>query len=426
MAGIARGLAIHLGRALVGHMVNYSTGANVFYFAEGYIELRTHRPVLGYRFAGVGDPDILHRPYAARQKLPPFFSNLLPEGALREYIAKAIKTHPENEFDLLAHLGENLPGAVTALPVEELPAELLNDHEGRAFEPRPPSPLPFSLGGAQLKFSMFQHGSRFSMSGGGGAEYIVKPPHPNFPGVPTNEYIAMRLAEAAGLDVPEVLLVPLSALEPEELDRFGFRMDEGYAYAIRRFDRSIEGRVHAEDFAQVLNVYPSDEYRATNYDTVLRILSHLPEGRRDVQEMVGRLVVNALLANGDAHLKNMGLIYPDGRTPRLGPLYDVVSTSPYIKGEESAALNLRGTKRFQDYDRALFEAMAQQADIDRSIVLEAVDRTMERAADTWPRLFDELEPPEFLRKSLAKHWRSLRPAFAAVSSRVLGKADKER
>nr|WP_208859648.1 MULTISPECIES: HipA N-terminal domain-containing protein [Pseudomonas] len=45
------------------------------------------------------------------QKLYPLLSNLLPEGAMRDHLAQQLKIHPDNEFPLLAYLGEDLPGA---------------------------------------------------------------------------------------------------------------------------------------------------------------------------------------------------------------------------------------------------------------------------------------------------------------------------
>ena len=48
----------------------------------------------------------------------PFFSNLLPEGPLREYLARAAGIDPRAEYELLAALGEDLPGAITIVPFD--------------------------------------------------------------------------------------------------------------------------------------------------------------------------------------------------------------------------------------------------------------------------------------------------------------------
>ena len=60
-------------------------------------------------------------------------------------------------------------------------------------------------------------------------------------------------------------------------------------------------------------------------------------------EFVRRLVFSVLIGNGDMHLKNWSLLYPDGRTPLLSPAYDFVSTVPYIPGD-SLALSFGGAK----------------------------------------------------------------------------------
>jgi hypothetical protein len=38
---------------------------------------------------------------------------------------------------------------------------------------------------------------------------------------------------------------------------------KGHALAVKRFDRSADGPVHIEDFAQVFGVYPDDTRRPT-------------------------------------------------------------------------------------------------------------------------------------------------------------------
>ena len=57
--------------------------------------------------------------------------------------------------------------------------------------------------------------------------------------------------------------------------------------------------------------------------------------------------VAAITGNGDMHLKNWSLLYPgDGRTPKLSPVYDVLSTIPYIP-KDGLALSLAGEKSFK-------------------------------------------------------------------------------
>jgi serine/threonine-protein kinase HipA len=81
-----------------------------FVFSQEYFN-DPDRPVLGLVF----EQDISAR-YAAALRLPCWFSNLLPEGRLREWIAADRKVSPQREMELLAQVGHDLPGAVRVLP----------------------------------------------------------------------------------------------------------------------------------------------------------------------------------------------------------------------------------------------------------------------------------------------------------------------
>ena len=122
----------------------------------------------------------------------------------------------------------------------------------------------------------------------------------------------------------------------------------GKAYAIARFDRTPDGPVHIEDFAQVFGVYPENKYNSASYRNIATVLG--TEGTdADITEFIRRLVFNTLIGNADMHLKNWSLIYPDRRTPLLSPAYDFVSTIPYIEDDE-AALKYARTSKFAGLD----------------------------------------------------------------------------
>src|SRR5690606_11918442 len=99
------------------------------------------------------------------------------------------------------------------------------------------------------------------------------------------------------------------------------------------------GRIHSEDFAQVFELYAHEKYGRRNYEQIAATIYHYGgEGLPDTQQMARRLLANILLANGDAHVKNWTLHYPDQRTARLAPAYDILTTLPYIRGETDLAL----------------------------------------------------------------------------------------
>ena len=114
----ARVLNILLGDVLVGHLTGFQDGKTLFAFDERYINLGPSRPILSLSFNMPRDEETTERKlrevYSSRMKLPPFFSNLLPEGVLREYMVKRLKIHHDHEFDILMALGGSLPGAIRA------------------------------------------------------------------------------------------------------------------------------------------------------------------------------------------------------------------------------------------------------------------------------------------------------------------------
>ena len=66
------------------------------------------------------------------------------------------------------------------------------------------------------------------------------------------------------------------------------------------------------------------------------------------------MLINILLGNGDAHLKNWTIIYRDRLSAGLSPLYYVVFTAPYIK-RDNLVLNMAGTKQWYNISLKHFE-----------------------------------------------------------------------
>ncbi len=406
----ARVLKILLGEIPVGHLTGFQDGKSLFAFDDSYIDLGPGRPTLSLSFNTPGDEEATERRlreiYSSRMKLPPFFSNLLPEGVLREYMVKRLKIHHDHEFDILMALGASLPGAVRALPADELPQAAINYRPGTTHAAPDETPIKFSLGGSQLKFSMIERGGRFTLEDGN-EEWIVKPPHPSHPNVPANEYTMMQLAAAVGIQTPEVKLVKLDDVDLGGLAGLSIPQWETWAYAIKRYDRTPEGRVHVEDFAQVFNVYGDQEYKATNYDTIGRLIFDLfPNRFEQIAEFVRRLAVNILVGNGDAHLKNWSVIYRDKITPQLAPAYDLESTIHYVQND-SLALNLGGEKRFESIDEAHFDRLARRMEAPPKFVLDVVKQTVATARKEWPGIIREVGLPENIRERLYGYWRGL-------------------
>ena len=217
----------------------------------------------------------------------------------------------------------------------------------------------------------------------------------------------MRLAAAAGIQTPEVKLVKLDDVDLGGLTGLLIPQWETWAYAIKRYDRIAEGRVHVEDFAQVFSVHADQEYKATNYDTVGRLIFDLfPNRFEQIAEFVRRLVVNILIGNGDAHLKNWSVMYKDKVTPQLAPAYDLVSTIHYVPND-SLALNLGGEKRFESLNEAHFDRLARRMEAPPKFVLEIVRETVATASKAWPGIIREAGLPQNMQDPLYSYWGNL-------------------
>ncbi|HEX7946436.1 MAG TPA: HipA N-terminal domain-containing protein, partial [Phenylobacterium sp.] len=131
----------------IGQIIDLGGDRNLFVFADEYLGDPT-RPMLSLGFKGA-QGGVAYQPRPRQTQVDPFFSNLLPEGKLRAYVAERDQVHPGREFQLLRRLGGDLPGAVEVRLAdgESSDAEL----PGALAQPANSGPLKFSLAGVQMK-----------------------------------------------------------------------------------------------------------------------------------------------------------------------------------------------------------------------------------------------------------------------------------
>jgi len=387
-------LAVELHGRRIGIISRLGGERHLFAFEQDYID-DANRPTLSLSFKSTsGGLVTAVRPTA--RKLPPFFSNLLPEGHLREYLAAKAGVKPELEFSLMAVLGSDLSGAVTLTPLDregrDLSREITEDDPGD--ERRGKDVLRFSLAGVQLKFSaiMEAHGGLTIPAHGAGGSWIVKLPSSRFPAVPENEFVMLALARAVGIEVPPNRLVTVAEIHglPPEAARM-----PGRALAVERFDRASGRRIHMEDFAQVFGLFPGDKYEQRSYANIAAVL-WAETGEAGTYEFIRRLVFSVLIGNADMNLKNWSLLYPDGRTPKLSPAYDFVATLPYIPGD-NLALTFGGSRSLDGIALDQVRRFADTARLPMKPVWDIVRETAAGTVDAW-RTLDrkELLSPETL------------------------------
>jgi serine/threonine-protein kinase HipA len=377
-------LAVRLHGRQIGIINRLAGDRQIFAFEQSYID-DPQRPTLSLSFKGrTGGLVTALRPVPRR--VPPFFSNLLPEGHLREYLAKLADINPEREFFLLAVLGADLPGALVIEPLEgDVKQNDAHHDDGDHDGDRPrEAVLRFSLAGVQLKFSavMEASGGLTVPAGGMGGSWIVKLPSARFAAVPENEFAMLELARRVGIVVPDNRLVAMADIKglPEEARAPGTK-----ALAVQRFDRMAGGApVHMEDFSQVFGQYPNDKYRYHSYANIAAVL-WAEAGEEAVAEFVRRLVFSVVIGNADMHLKNWSLLYPDQRKPVLSPGYDFVATLPYIPND-TLALSFGGSRSLSEITPGQMRRFADTARIPVSPLWKIAVETAERAAAAWKGL----------------------------------------
>ena len=394
----------------VGEIVRLSSGRMQFEFDPGYVD-RPDRPTLSQSFMD-GRGDIVGGGRSTTSgEVPPFFSNLLPEGRLRTYLANKAGVRETREFELLELVGLDLPGAVEATR-EGSAADTLPDRQWSLAEDGTPEILRFSLAGVQLKFSAVEEagGGLTIPARGVGGDWIVKLPSLHYEGVPENEYSVMSLAGMIGIDILETRLVPMSQIEGLPPEVLG--MGEANALAVRRFDRTGEGRVHMEDFAQALGQRPANKYdERRSYSDLARLVA-IVCGESSAIEFSKRLMFSAIVGNGDMHLKNWSLLYPDGRTPELSPAYDLLCTTVYIRNDRPA-LRLGSAKRWESLTLDDFAAVGEGAGVNSASFVGAATDTAERFRDCWEEAAKSLPINDALKRAIDRQLKTV-PAITGV------------
>ena len=355
-------------------------------------------------------------------RLPTFFSNLLPEGRNRERLAEQRGVDLDDELELLAAAGHDLTGGVEVAPAHNVPDDVLQLHVTKNLEPveaatvAAPIEDGFSIDGIQTKFSMVHDGRRYAVRRGNAAgDFIAKLPSTKFRDLVLNEGISMRMAKAAGVNTARTEVRPIA-----ELDVPGQVFEEFTEFLlVHRFDRfkrvdGSTGRVHFEELTQAIGLDARKKYHRLDA-AMLALLEILKvsdaSGIDDFDEFFRRWTVNALLGNTDAHSKNWGVVYPDGRNACLSPAYDLVSVASYFDSvaPNELAINRAMDNSLRKWGEDHAEAMAKQAGfLQFNRARRVVRETMKVAASAWPTLLEEA--PARVRATVLERLKQLVPA----------------
>ena len=172
--------------------------------------------------------------------------------------------------------------------------------------------------------------NRLTVVGALGGNYIFKPPSEQYPEMPQNEHLTMRIAEALGIQTVKSSLIRLQSGE--------------LAYITKRIDRTENGeKIHMLDMFQILEAF--DKYKSSMERVGKAIGEYASNTQLDKFYFFELSVFCFLTGNNDMHLKNFSMINK-GNDWSLSPAYDLLNVAIVNPDDqEELALTLEGKKR---------------------------------------------------------------------------------
>jgi serine/threonine-protein kinase HipA len=182
--------------------------------------------------------------------------------------------------------------------------------------------------------------------------YILKPPHSDYPEMPEIEDLTMRMADLTGIQTAEHSLIRMKSGE--------------LAYLSKRFDRTSKGKLHVEDFAQLLEMMTERKYFGSVEKVGKGILKYSSFPGNDLINLFQLVLFCYLTGNSDMHLKNYSLLRDEQDDIKLSPAYDLLSTKILLPSDkEEYAITINGRKsnlRRTDFDKlAISFGIAEKA-----------------------------------------------------------------
>jgi len=275
--------------------------------------------------------------YTYDYKFPPYFETFLPEGYLYE-IFKNLLTKEYGYIDdylIFSKLSPNIQSRVafqsdfSKLDFDFLDIDnIIENDSNDTFRKLLDTFLnKNAISGVQPKtVALLKDKETLHIK-----EYIIKTWGEEYPYLAENEYFCLKACERAGIKIPHITLSKNKK----------FLIVENFIFE----EMKILG------FEEILSL--QDKNRNKKYDgsyeqVAKTIYQFTTQKKESLTAYYKTMVMNYLLKNGDAHLKNFGLLFNNDFTHIwLSPTYDVVNTTSYIY-QDKPALMMQGKKVWFD------------------------------------------------------------------------------
>jgi len=271
--------------------------------------------------------------YTYEYRFPPYFETFLPEGYLYE-IFKNLLTKEYGYIDdylIFSKLAPNIQSRVTfksdfsQLDFDFLDIEnIVNNDSNDTFKKLLDTFLnKNAISGVQPKtVALLKTKETLQIK-----EYIIKTWGEEYPHLAENEYFCLKACEKAGILIPNITLSKNKKFLIVE--NFIFKKGEtlGFEEILSLQDKNRDNKYDGSYEQIAKSIYQFSTQKKESLRTYYKIV-----------------VMNYLLKNGDAHLKNFGLLFStDFSHIWLSPAYDVVNTTSYIY-QDKPALMMHGKK----------------------------------------------------------------------------------
>jgi serine/threonine-protein kinase HipA len=341
-------------------------------------------------------------------KIDPYLWGLLPDNEqVLDKWGRKFHVSARNAFGLIAHVGEDAPGAVQFVRADRVdalrrasPADIdwlteamiaerlraLRADHGAWRLPRDTGQ--FSLAGAQPKTALLFLNGRWGLpSGRMPTTHILKPPTGEFDGHAENEHFCLELARALGFAVPNSRVM---------------RFEDQIAIVIERYDRvqvarAAFQRIHQEDICQALAIPPTRKYESEGgpgvRQSVELLRTYSTKSEEDIETFLDAVALNWLIAGTDAHAKNYAVLIGAGGSVRLAPLYDLASVLPYPDFDlrrVRMAMKIGGEYRLHDIGLRQWQKLAKDVRRDADSVIARVGALADMVSARIPEVTQQL------------------------------------
>ena len=363
--------------------------------------------------------------YDLKFGLLPIFEMNLPEGALRERLTRrfAKATGSFDDFDLLQIVGRTQIGRIrySALDQdlsEDVPFQSIDEilrarRGGALFDYLLDQFAAHSgLSGVQPKVMIRAREEKHSEATGRQSPRILSATHivkmwdeDEFPELAANEYFCLKAAKKLGLQVPPFVL-----------------SDDGGALVVERFDLVEGNYIGFEDFCVLNALATADKYKGGYETRVFRRMQDFVSPSKtaaSLEDLFRLFLLNCAIRNGDAHLKNFGIIYDkiDGEV-QMAPAYDLVSTWAYLPNDPMA-LTIEGSTKWPDR-KTLIRLGHTRSDLGLKRIEEHVEATADALNSVMPEVkkYFASEQREVGKRMLAAWEAGIRDSLGAIKGSV--------